>query len=59
MHTHSFACPGPHVLCCKSCKDIAALVRARVSSGTQGSEGEVVLNPQPGVLVCDFFPSLI
>ena len=53
-HTLSFACPGPRVLCCKNCKDIAALVRAQVSSGTQGSEGEVMLNPQPGVLVYDF-----
>jgi len=59
VHVHTHSCLL-HVLglaiYCKSCKDVAALVRAQGSSGTRGSEGGVMPNPQPGVLVYNFFP---
>lgn len=53
--THSSASTGPHVLC-NSCENTTPLVRAWVSSATQGSEGgHEMLSLQPGVLVWDSF----
>lgn len=60
----AYTCVCAHTVLCvlglvffavKVIKMIAALVRAQVYSGTQGSEGEEMFNLQPGVLSDDFF----